>query len=164
MSHPDLSTKLKHHLAQKWCEIFWHQRLSMSVSLILNSPFWSLQITCSPHILKSAQSQIGPIFVFYYCQHAKLNSLNTIQQNILHVDNSKKQNFFWANMTFILRPIWLEADLNWGRFDWKSCRHAINGWHLERYKLVAAIVPFFFHLSQTRPDDAYSLVIAIFVP
>ena len=21
-------------------------------------------------------------------------------------------------MTFILRPIWLEADLNWGRFDW----------------------------------------------
>ena len=30
----------------------------------------------------SAQSQIGPIFVVYYCQHAKLNSLNTIQQNI----------------------------------------------------------------------------------
>ena len=27
-------------------------------------------------------SQIGPIFVVYYCQHAKLNSLNTIQQNI----------------------------------------------------------------------------------
>ena len=27
-------------------------------------------------------SQIGPIFVAYYCQHAKLNSLNTIQQNI----------------------------------------------------------------------------------
>jgi hypothetical protein len=34
--------------------------------------------------------------------------------------------------------------------------------HLERYKPVAAIVPFFFHLSQTRQDDAYSLVIAIF--
>jgi hypothetical protein len=32
--------------------------------------------------VKSAQSQIGPIFVVYYCQHAKLNSLNTIQQNI----------------------------------------------------------------------------------
>ena len=31
---------------------------------------------------KSVQSQIGPIFVAYYCQHAKLNSLNTIQQNI----------------------------------------------------------------------------------
>ena len=33
-------------------------------------------------LVKSAQSQIGPIFVVYYCQHAKLNSLNTIQQNI----------------------------------------------------------------------------------
>ena len=32
--------------------------------------------------VKSAPSQIGPIFVVYYCQHAKLNSLNTIQQNI----------------------------------------------------------------------------------
>ena len=32
--------------------------------------------------IKSAPSQIGPIFVAYYCQHAKLNSLNTIQQNI----------------------------------------------------------------------------------
>jgi hypothetical protein len=32
--------------------------------------------------IKSAPSQIGPIFVVYYCQHAKLNSLNTIQQNI----------------------------------------------------------------------------------
>ena len=30
----------------------------------------------------NGQSQIGPIFVVYYCQHAKLNSLNTIQQNI----------------------------------------------------------------------------------
>ena len=41
--------------------------------------------------VKSAPSQIGPIFVVYYCQHAKLNSLNTIQQNI-----------------FDLGPIWLE--------------------------------------------------------
>ena len=32
--------------------------------------------------VKSAPSQIGPIFVVYYCQHAELNSLNTIQQNI----------------------------------------------------------------------------------
>ena len=30
--------------------------------------------------VESAPSQIGPIFVVYYCQHAKLNSLNTIQQ------------------------------------------------------------------------------------
>ena len=33
-------------------------------------------------LVKSAPSQIGPVFVAYYCQHAKLNSLNTIQQNI----------------------------------------------------------------------------------
>ena len=33
-------------------------------------------------LVKSAPSQIGPIFVVYYCRHAKLNSLNTIQQNI----------------------------------------------------------------------------------
>ena len=32
--------------------------------------------------VKSTPNQIGPIFVVYYCQHAKLNSLNTIQQNI----------------------------------------------------------------------------------
>jgi hypothetical protein len=38
------------------------------------------QVKSAP--VKSAQSQIGPIFVVYYCQHAKLNSLNTIQQNI----------------------------------------------------------------------------------
>ena len=38
------------------------------------------QVKSAP--VKSAPSQIGPIFVVYYCQHAKLNSLNTIQQNI----------------------------------------------------------------------------------
>jgi hypothetical protein len=38
------------------------------------------QVKSAP--VKSAPSQIGPIFVVYYCQHAKLNSLNTIPQNI----------------------------------------------------------------------------------
>ena len=32
--------------------------------------------------IQGEAGQIGPIFVVYYCQHAKLNSLNTIQQNI----------------------------------------------------------------------------------
>ena len=38
------------------------------------------QVKSAP--VKSASSQIGPIFIAYYCQHARLNSLNTIQQNI----------------------------------------------------------------------------------
>jgi hypothetical protein len=36
----------------------------------------------TPRQTYTEAGQIGPIFVDYYCQHAKLNSLNTIQQNI----------------------------------------------------------------------------------
>ena len=52
---------------------------SYQVLLHLAEGFQRRRLKCE---VKSAPSQIGPIFVVYYCQHAKLNSLNTIQQNI----------------------------------------------------------------------------------
>jgi hypothetical protein len=44
---------------------------------IRTSRYWTYA-TCHIRPSQIGPSQIGPIFVVYYCQHAKLNSLNTI--------------------------------------------------------------------------------------
>ena len=58
-------------------------------------------------LVKSAPSQIGPIFVVYYCQHANLNSLNTIQQkcfvpvNVYHWYENKLNINVWLYLAML---------------------------------------------------------------
>jgi hypothetical protein len=116
---------------------------------ICNS-IWSVVAQLSANLCSSKKFYIHKCHYWSntitYTKHDSPQPISVLLRNSTYTSPTTVYNFYlfilflflfsWADMTFILRPIWLGADLTWGRFDW-------GRFDWSRFDWKSAMVPWY---------------------